>query len=352
MDKHLKTDTLTAEPIAAAQPELIEAEAILKDTGLIVVEGASPFKLARMDITAERMENLERDARIISFSLSAPKEVQGNPQAALGVAYQAQLWGFDPVAVASKAYITNGRLAWEAQLVAALINVKAPIVGRIRYSFHGEGSQRYCVASCTTLDGEKIAVPSPIIGQIYPKNSPLWVTNPDQQLSYYTGRTLARRHFPEILLGVYTPDELRTEAMRDVTPRTPENDPYADGPAPSFGTFNEVGQGGDSKNHPNAPEPSGGRGFNPRDAEPQDMGVVRERVAAEQARIVAMKGETPAAMVDAETSAAMREAAETLVRSKDGKRLKQYDQATFNTLNSAFVALFKDMVKPEPKTEG
>lgn len=64
---------------------------------------------------------------------------------------------------------------------------------------------------------------SPPLGQITVKNSPLWKTDPDQQLAYYTGRSWARRYAPEMLLGIYDVDELEGVAIgptraRDVTP--------------------------------------------------------------------------------------------------------------------------------------
>jgi hypothetical protein len=40
------------------------------------------------------------------------------------------------------------------------------------------------------------------------QNSPLWKNDPDQQLFYYSSRAFCRRHFPDVLLGVYSRDEL------------------------------------------------------------------------------------------------------------------------------------------------
>ncbi|WP_208734721.1 recombinase RecT, partial [Corallococcus praedator] len=63
-----------------------------------------------------------------------------------------------------------------------------------------------------------------MISQITIKNSPLWKTDPDQQLAYYSGRSWVRRYKPEMLLGIYDVDEMEgvrvgPEAARDVTPR-------------------------------------------------------------------------------------------------------------------------------------
>jgi len=62
---------------------------------------------------------------------------------------------------------------------------------------------------------------TPEIRNIKVQNSPLWKNDPDQQLSYAAARSLARRHFPDVLLGVYTPEEMAEETMREVTPSGP-----------------------------------------------------------------------------------------------------------------------------------
>ena len=53
------------------------------------------------------------------------------------------------------------------------------------------------------------------------RNSPLWEQDPRQQLAYLCVKRWARLHAPDVLLGLYTPDELeesRPRVERDVTP--------------------------------------------------------------------------------------------------------------------------------------
>ena len=64
-------------------------------------------------------------------------------------------------------------------------------------------------------EGEEVPLESPEIGKIQPKNSPLWKTDPDQQLGYYTIRAWARRHRPDVLLGVYDREEAATMSRED-----------------------------------------------------------------------------------------------------------------------------------------
>lgn len=159
-------------------------------------------------------------AKLMAISqIAIPGHLRDNPGACLAVAIQASEWQMSPFAVANKSYSVNNRLAYEAQLVAAVILKRAPIVGRIRYKYEGEGGKRRCTTSATLSDdGEVVEYTSPEFDKIPIKNSPLWKADPDQQLGYYSVRAMCRRHFPDVLLGIYTPEEMAEQTMREVTP--------------------------------------------------------------------------------------------------------------------------------------
>lgn len=152
------------------------------------------------------------------------KHLRGNVGACLAIITQAVEWGMSPFAVANKSYFVNDQIAFESQLVQAVILKRAPIRGRIKFEFTGTGDKRKCRAWARLKDDpdEIVEYESPEIGQIHPKNSPLWKSDPDQQHCYYAGRALCRRHFPDILLGVYGEDEMTpmpaVGGPRDVTP--------------------------------------------------------------------------------------------------------------------------------------
>lgn len=154
--------------------------------------------------------------------IALPKHLRGNAGACMAVSLQALDWQMNPFAVASKSYSVNGTIAYEAQLIIAVINTRSGIEGRLEYSFEGEGAERVCIAS-GKLDGKVLEVRSPKFKDITPKNSPLWKSDPDQQHCYYTGRSWGRRHTPEVILGVYDRDEVEEfrgpDHARDVTPK-------------------------------------------------------------------------------------------------------------------------------------
>lgn len=154
--------------------------------------------------------------------IALPKHLRGNAGACMAVAMQALEWQLSPFAVASKSYAVNGAIAYEAQLIAAVVNTRSGIKGRLKYSFDGEGPAMTCTVT-GVLDGEECIYRSPEIGSITTKNSPLWKSDPQQQLGYFSARSWARRHCPEVILGVYDRDEAEEfrgpDGAKDITPQ-------------------------------------------------------------------------------------------------------------------------------------
>lgn len=155
-------------------------------------------------------------AKMMAVSqIGVRKHLRGNVGACLAITVQSIEWGMSPFAVANKSYLVNDQIAYESQLVQAVILKRAPIKGRFKVEYIGEGAKRKCRVSATLQDGDVVEYTSPEFDKITPKNSPLWKSDPDQQQFYYSGRALCRRHFPDVLLGVYDVDELSD------TPRDP-----------------------------------------------------------------------------------------------------------------------------------
>lgn len=162
--------------------------------------------------------------------IALPKHLRGNAGACMAVALQALEWQMSPFAVASKSYSVGGAIAYEAQLIAAVVNTRSGIKGRLRYLFDGEGPTLTCTVT-GVLDGEECTYTSPPMGSITTKNSPLWKSDPQQQLGYFAARSWARRHCPEVILGVYDRDEAEEFRGPDKAKNiTPVFDPLSDEP--------------------------------------------------------------------------------------------------------------------------
>lgn len=182
-----------------------------------MANGATGAKIAPQNL-AEVVKFAEVMCRA---DIALPKHLRGNAGACMAVALQALEWQLSPFAVASKSYTVNGAIAYEAQLIAAVVNTRSGIKGRLKYRYEGEGPSMTCTVT-GTLDDEECVYTTPTIGSITTKNSPLWKSDPQQQLGYFAARSWARRHCPEVILGVYDRDEAEQfrgpDAAKDVTP--------------------------------------------------------------------------------------------------------------------------------------
>jgi hypothetical protein len=186
---------------------------------------------------------------------AVPPHLRGNVGTCLAVCTKALRFGFDPYALAEHSFVMKkdmdvtvetpqgGRvtrkepvttLAYDSYVIRAVIEAHAPIKGRLRYAYSGDGMERRCLVSAELrATGDVISHESPTLGERikaigrsdkgYIKGSPLWESKPDQQLGYDTARDFCRRHFPEVLMGWYDKDELeetvRAETATDITPR-------------------------------------------------------------------------------------------------------------------------------------
>ena len=175
-------------------------------------------------IMFESMSEVLEFAKLMSVSdVAVPKHLRGNPGACLSIVTQALEWRMSPFSVANKSYSVNDRMAYESQLIHAVVEARAPLKQRLRCEYLGVGEKRQCVVT-GHFKGEvdPVAYTSPEFAKITPKNSPLWKSDPDQQQWYYSVRAFARRYCPDVLLGIYAADELEADApanqARDVTP--------------------------------------------------------------------------------------------------------------------------------------
>ncbi|EAC1527544.1 recombinase RecT [Escherichia coli] len=182
----------------------------------------------------EGMNQLVRFAELMSQSkATVPEHLEGKPADCLAVTMQAAQWGMNPFAVAQKTHVVNGTLGYEAQLVNAVVSSSSLLATRLNYRWSGDWSNvngktdkspNLTVTVSAVLKGE--AEPRELtisMAQAGVRNSPLWEQDPRQQLAYLCTKRWARLHAPDVLLGVYTPDELQETAPRverDITPQT------------------------------------------------------------------------------------------------------------------------------------
>jgi len=201
-------------------------------------EGQGTFGLAEVLFDQEKYSQICQMAEAMSGSnFTIPTHFRGNFGDCMSVIVKSLQWGgLNPWDVASKTSLMNGStLAYDAQLVTAVINSSPLLESRLKPSFEGDWSS--VMGKCTqgknakghktftkqwkpeAEEGLSVTVSGTLKGQNDPTTltvklnevvdrvSSNWVVNPRQQLVYLVEKQWARMYAPDIILGVYTPDE-------------------------------------------------------------------------------------------------------------------------------------------------
>ncbi len=186
---------------------------------------------------------------------TVPKHLQGNQADCMAVAMQAAQWQMNPFAVAQKTHLINGVLGYEAQLVNAVISRSGVLANRFEYEWYGPWEKiigkfnirkgdkgEYRVPGWTMADeaGIGIVIRATLKGEDQPReldlllaqartrNSTLWADDPRQQLAYLAVKRWARLFCPDVILGVYTPDELEDRQEKEINPAPTQKVSLAD----------------------------------------------------------------------------------------------------------------------------
>lgn len=151
--------------------------------------------------------------------------LRNNPGSCLGICFQAIEWGISPFQAAQKAYEVNDMVAYESQLIHAVVEARAPLKHRLDCRYDGEGESRSCTVIGAFRDGTFREYTTPTLAEIKkhlprkrdgsgPGGSPLWYSDPDQQLFYRAMMMWSRKWVPDVVLGIYSRDELEdSEAL-------------------------------------------------------------------------------------------------------------------------------------------
>lgn len=201
---------------------------------------------ANLILQPEAFARLEKFATMMAKgSATVPVHLRGNVGDCMAVTIQAMQWGMNPFAVAQKTHLIKGTLGYEGQLVNAAIQTMAPTKDRLHYEWFGawekivgkfktvesqkqkedDGSAKsYRVPNWKDADEEGLGIkvwatlkgedePRELVllmTQARTRNSTLWADDPKQQLAYLAIKRWSRLFCPDVILGVYTPDELDT----------------------------------------------------------------------------------------------------------------------------------------------
>ena len=169
--------------------------------------------------------------------VAVPPHCRDKAGTVFSLCVQAQEWRMPVMSVINKSYVVvnrgTERIAYESQLIHAVIERNAPLRNRLRYEIVGEGDDRRCKVWGTFKGEDK---PHEYVSQALGllreargrneqgvlKGSPLWEKDPEVQLFYSASRQWARLFAPDVILGAYTPEDPQwsdAPPTKDVSPQ-------------------------------------------------------------------------------------------------------------------------------------
>ena len=205
----------------------------MQNTNIIAAEQTpNTISASNAVFNVQALGQLTAFAELMAQSaVTVPKHLAGKPADCMAIVMQAMQWGMNPYAVAQKTHLVNGVLGYEAQLVNAVISSSSAIVGRFYYEYGGDWEKIAGKKDGRDELGLFIRVGAVLRGEnditwgeniyladITTRNSPLWKTAPKQQIAYLAVKYWARLYCPEVILGVYSPDEVEPRTEKEINP--------------------------------------------------------------------------------------------------------------------------------------
>lgn len=222
-------DTLIENNIDKSPRELLdivlhETERVRKQAEIEALEAREQAEVLLGDDCTLRPKNMAgmwRMAKLMVQSSLLPEHLRmvgtkGNKQPlpfntvvanCFRIVNQAVRWGCDPFALPDETYVVGGKLGYQGKLIAAIVNARAGLEKRLDYEFKGEGQQLTVIVSGVMKGETKARVVELKLADAITDNQ-MWRKDPQQKLIYSGVTKWARRHCPEIVLGILSDDDV------------------------------------------------------------------------------------------------------------------------------------------------
>ena len=184
------------------------------------VPSMSPFDNHTAFVEAQRFANLLCSSSLVPCNFQGQANL-GNCVIALEMSRRMRM---SVLAVMQGMYVVKGRPAWSSQFIVSAIN-NSRLFSRLQYETEGEGNTLRCRAWALERATGKKLVGTWITMDMAQKegwstkDGSKWRTMPDQMIRYRAAAFFGRLYCPDILMGLYAPDEV--EAINSAPPVVP-----------------------------------------------------------------------------------------------------------------------------------
>ncbi|KAA5936432.1 recombinase RecT [Pantoea sp. Bo_2] len=228
----------------------------MENKNIITAEDQAPNTISASSsiFNVQALSQLTAFANLMAdASIAIPDHLSGKPADCMAIVMQSMQWGMNPYGVAQKTFFVGGKIGYEAQLLSAILSSTGAITGRFHYEYDGDWSRctrsqevtkektgkngKYnvtervrawsdqdenglCVRCGAVLRGEsEITWGEPVyLSGVVTRNSPLWSTNPKQQIAYLATKYWSRIYCPAAVLGFQDRDDLDARKEKVINP--------------------------------------------------------------------------------------------------------------------------------------
>lgn len=165
--------------------------------------------------SAESFDLAARMASALAKSTIVPKAYQNNAPNCLIAIEMAWRINTSPMMVMQNLYVVNGTPSWSSQWVIAMINNSRRYKTELKYDmvYDEVGQPVSCVAWAEDYNGNKVVGPKITMQMAIDegwvaKNGSKWKTMPEVMICYRAASFFGRRNCPDMIMGIYTRDEV------------------------------------------------------------------------------------------------------------------------------------------------
>lgn len=183
----------------------------------------------------ESFVSAQRMAQALASGTMVPKEYQGNIGNCLIALDMADRLQLSPFAVMQSLYLVNGRPSWSSQFITTVINKSGRFRRPLNFEAQGKGKDLSCIAWTEDLEGNRVEGIEVTMKMAedegwISKSGSKWKTMPEQMIRYRAASFFGRLHCPDLIMGVYAEDEVKsfTEPKKASNEQVP--DPFAKEP--------------------------------------------------------------------------------------------------------------------------
>jgi len=191
------------------------------DKLVVTANQADPFAML---FDSAKFELLQRIAKVFSESDLIPAHFQKHMPNTLVAIHMAMRLGVDPLMFLQQSLVVNSTPGIRAQLVISLVN-RSGLFVELDWEFKGKQQNDEWECECYATrkaSGKRLTLSLTWAevkaqGWLSRNNNP-WLKQPAQMMRYRTAAMFARVYCPEVILGLYTNEELKDMQALDVTP--------------------------------------------------------------------------------------------------------------------------------------